>query len=381
MIKGKNKITVIVNGRFHAFDYAYELHKAGRLHRLISTMPYSSAKKFNIPRKLYVGFPIFEAFKILYRYLFNKELPTLLYAKLFTKLANCFIQKNTDVIISFAGYSHEVFDDERHKDKIKILDRGSTHTISNISLNKQAAIYHGKKFISHSPSFVNREINEYNLADLIMIPSTFVKQTFIENNVDENKLIFNPYAFSTTMFPVRSEIVNRDSQTILFVGQLSSRKGIKVLIDAFKLLKKELPNLKLWLVGSSSMIDLKSIELDGIEYFGKLNKEALKVKYEKASLLCLPSYEEGFGLVLVEAKYFRLPIITTLNTGVVDLFSKDENGYKIFEVGNPIDLKNKLKFELLKINKTEINENVNEISWNCFTKNLLNHIEMHEKNL
>ena len=86
-------------------------------------MPYSKAKKFNIPRKLYVGFPIFEAFKFIYRHLFNK-------------LANYFIPKNTDVIISFAGYSQEIFNDKRHIDKIKILDRGSTHTLTNISLKE-----------------------------------------------------------------------------------------------------------------------------------------------------------------------------------------------------------------------------------------------------
>ena len=373
MTKYKNKITVIVNGRFHAFDYASELNKTGRLKKLISTMPYSKAKKFNIPRKLYVGFPIFEAFKFIYRHLFNKELPTLFYAKLFTKLANYFIPKNTDVIISFAGYSQEIFNDKRHIDKIKILDRGSTHTLTNISLNKEAAIYHGKSYTPHSPSFIKREIDEYNLADFIMIPSAYVKQTFLENNINENKLIYNSFAFSTTMFPKRSEIVKRDPKTILFVGNLSPRKGIKVLIDAFKLSKKELPDLKLWLVGSSSKFDLKSIKLDGIEYFGKLNKKELKVKYEKASLFCLPSYEEGFGLVLIEAKYYNLPIITTKNTGISSLFD-NKCDYTLFEVGNPISLSKKINYFF----KNNINFNykyeINDKTWSDFVNIILNRL-------
>ena len=45
------KITVVVNGRFHAFDYAAELNKLGVLYKLISTMPYSKAKKFGFSLK------------------------------------------------------------------------------------------------------------------------------------------------------------------------------------------------------------------------------------------------------------------------------------------------------------------------------------------
>ena len=127
----EKKITVIVNGRFHAFDYASELHKKGLLDKLISTMPYSKAKIFNIPRNKYSGFPILEAVKYMFRKLFKKELPLVLYSKLFNKLCLSKIPKTTEVIISFAGYSKEIF--ENNDNKIKILDRGSTHTINNIN--------------------------------------------------------------------------------------------------------------------------------------------------------------------------------------------------------------------------------------------------------
>lgn len=125
----KKKITVIVNGRFHTFDYAAELHKLGYLDKLISTMPFYKAKSYGIGKDHYIGFSILEASKIVYREIFKKELPVNFYSKLFTLLANLFIPKNTDVIISFAGYSKEIFSDKKNFNKIKILDRGSTHTL------------------------------------------------------------------------------------------------------------------------------------------------------------------------------------------------------------------------------------------------------------
>ena len=377
-MKNKKKITVIVNGRFHAFDYAAELHKLGYLDKLISTMPYYKAKSFGISREHYVGFPILEASKILYRKIFNAELPVNVYAKLFTALAKLYVPRNTDVIIGFAGYSFEIFRDSKNLDKIKILDRGSTHTLTNIELKSQAATYHSTGYQSHNETFVKREIDEYEMADYIMVPSSFVKDTFINNNVSGSKLFLNPYAFSTTKFPKKSCEVSREPNTILFVGQLSPRKGIKVLVDAFKLLKIKLPESQLWLVGAMNGIDEALIKDEGIEYFGVLKKEVLKKKFETASVFCLPSFEEGLALVLTEAKYFELPIVATKNSGVEDLFKENEYGYTLFETANCQDLANKLEL-VLKSKDAFMDNKIRHTSWLDFTKMILQIIDAHEK--
>jgi glycosyltransferase involved in cell wall biosynthesis len=379
-MENKKKITVIVNGRFHAFDYAAELHKLGCLDKLISTMPYSKAKQFGIPRDKYVGFPFLEILKVLSLKIFNRHLPTMLYARFFTKLASFFITNDTDVIISFAGYSKEIFSDKKNFKKIKILDRGSTHTLANIKLKTQAANYHKTFYQSHPKKFVDREIIEYKMADYIMVPSSFVKKTFTNNHVPDDKLFLNPYAFSTTKFPKKSDKVNRELNTILFVGQLSPRKGIKVLVDAFNLLKLKLPEAKLWLVGAINGIDEAIIKKQGIEYFGVLKKDALKHKFESASVFCLPSFEEGLALVLTEAKYFKLPIVATKNTGVEDLFKENEDGYTLYETANPQDLANKLELAL-KSKYNLVDKKNEDVSWLDFTKTILQKIEAHEKNI
>jgi glycosyltransferase involved in cell wall biosynthesis len=367
----EKKITVIVNGRFHAFDYASELHKKGLLDKLISTMPYSKAKIFNIPRNKYSGFPILEAVKYLFRKLFKKELPLVLYSKLFNKLCLSKIPNTTEVIISFAGYSKEIF--ENNDNKIKILDRGSTHTINNIKLKELASKYHNTTFIPHNKSFIDREIEEYKLADYIMVPSSFVKKTFLENNINEHKIMLNPYGVSEKKFTNLDPTIERKDNVILFVGQLSPRKGIKVLIDAFKILKEKNSEIQLWLVGSINGINPDLLKVNGVKYFGVLSGKKLQNKFQSATLFCLPSFEEGLALVLTEAKYFNLPIVATSNSGVESLFEISENGYTLFETGNPIDLESKIS-NTLKDKNYHLNNKIVKNTWLDFTNKIIKSI-------
>lgn len=372
-----NKFTVIVNGRFHAFDYAAELHKMNKLDKLISTMPYSKAKEFGIPKDLYKGFPLIELIKITYRKIFRKELPLIAYSSFFCKIAKKHIPSTTNTIISFAGYSKEIFEDPENAAKLKILDRGSTHTLANIHLKREAAEYHNTTFTQHPENFIKRELKEYELADFIMVPSSFVEETFINNQVPKRKIIVNPYAFSTKKFSNNSneDLKIRKDNTILFVGQLSPRKGIKVLVNAFITLKKQLPNAKLWLVGALNDIDREMVKQDGIIYFGVLKGDDLKEKFQRATLFCLPSFEEGLALVLTEARHFGLPIVATPNTGVEELFVKDDAQYTLFEAGNEKELTRILLKKLNDIQNKEKSNNLKGKTWEGFTQNLLKNIE------
>lgn len=338
----EKKITIIVNGRFHAFDYAAELQKRGMLHKLISSMPNSRAKKFGIQKSKYVGLPIFEAIKVVWRKVFRKEPPTLLYARIFTKTALLFVPSNSDVIISFAGYTEEIFKSKKLKNTLKILDRSSTHTLANISLKQRAAEYHGVSWTSHPDEFIERELSEYCLADKILLPSTFVKHTFIENGVSEDKIIQIPYAFSRKKFDLTKEIPNEKQDAVLFVGQLSPRKGVGVLIDAMKIVRQTYPDYKLWLVGAlTSSFDVRMIESDWISYKGILRGDDLFEVYASSSVFCLPSFEEGLAYVLTEANYISLPIVATPNSGIEDVIQNNNEHY-IAPAGKPEALALKL---------------------------------------
>jgi alpha-maltose-1-phosphate synthase len=371
------KITVIVNGRFHAFDYASELHKRGLLYKMVSSMPYSVARRYGISRKKYIGLTFFEVLKRSWRIFFRREVPATFYAKLFTTTALKFVPSDSEVIISNAGYCKEIFTSSRLQSSIKILDRGSTHTLSNIMLNKLAADYHKINWLANPDNFVERELKEYELADKILVPSSFVMETFINNNISPDKLIKIPYAFSQKKFAGLTVDQKKREQTVLFVGQIGPRKGIGVLINSMKLVRDKIPHAQLWLVGGWNPLIDRSITYNSwIKYFGILRGEKLLEKYNSASVFCLPSFEEGLALVLTEALNQGLPIVATPNSGAEDIIKNGENGF-IVPAGDEIKTANRI-VEILENpefwNLTERNLKNDEMTWgkfcDLFLKNL-----------
>ncbi|KXX72546.1 glycosyltransferase family 4 protein [Flammeovirga sp. SJP92] len=330
------KYTVIVNGRFQAFDYASELHKQGKLDKLISSMPYYIAKKYNIPSDKYEGFPIFEYLKYSSRKVLKKNLPTMLYAKAFTKWAKTKIPKNTNVIFSSAGYSYEIFTDKQFQNVIKVLDRPSTHTLSNIELKKEAYRYHNSTFTPHKESFVKRELEEYKNANKIMIPSSFVERTFLDNGIKQDKIIKIPYPIGNNKFKNLTKTDSKREKSVLFVGQLSPRKGIQVLLDAFKIIDKKNNEIFLNVVGHRVKdYNVNFDNYENVKYLGPQKGQALYDIFNTSSLFCLPAYEEGMAFVLSEANYCGLPIIATKNSSIEDF--KVNNSKSIIEIptGDP----------------------------------------------
>jgi glycosyltransferase involved in cell wall biosynthesis len=102
----------------------------------------------------------------------------------------------------------------------------------------------------------------------------------------------------------------RAGREILFVGIDWERKGGPLLYDAFRLVRRELPDTTLRIVGCRPMAGG-----DGVYIEGRLNKnipeeaERLARCYLRASVFCLPSLFEPFGIVLAEAASVGLPCV------------------------------------------------------------------------
>jgi len=379
--RGELKVTVVVNGRFHAFDYAAELHSRGMLGRLISSMPKCVATRFGIPGKYYVGLFHFEVLKRVWRITFKRELPVLFYARHFTKSAAKYVPTNSSAIISFAGYSEEIFTLPLLSGIPKILDRGSTHTLVNQRLKHMAAQYHGTKWEAHPKDFIERELKEYELADAILVPSTFVRHTFLQEGINSNKIWQIPYGISIKRFAGLDHQATQRQEAILFVGNDQVRKGIGVLIDAMKIVRTAHPQMSLWVVGGTNEV-LKIFDLatnSWIKSLGALHGQLLLDRYKSAKIFCLPSFEEGLGLVLTEALQCGLPIIATHNTGATDIIEDGKEGFLI-PPGNPEALAGRiitLLDDQMLYDKMVANAKLrrNEMTWQRFVDNLVDKLQ------
>lgn len=227
-----------------------------------------------------------------------------------------------------------------------VLERGSSHAsfqrdilmeeyrtlnISTVELEK-----------SFSTERMERELLEYDLADAVSIPSSFVKRSFIENNFCEEKLFINAYGADLMNFACNPE--PHRTFRFIYAGSLSIRKGIHYLLDAFSNLN--LPETELWLVGKIEE-EIKPFILKysaaNIKILSPVPQLQLAGLYNKCDVFVICSIEEGMAMVQPQAMACGLPLICTTNTGGDDLIDDGVNGF-VIPIRQVQILKEKMEF-------------------------------------
>ncbi|MHB1688295.1 MAG: glycosyltransferase family 4 protein [Ignavibacteriaceae bacterium] len=152
-------------------------------------------------------------------------------------------------------------------------------------------------------------------ADLVLAASEYVRDSLIMNGVSPSRIALCPYGVDTERFRPAVKIDEHPFQ-ILFVGQLSQRKGIKYLLEAFKELRLEKAELVLMGGVGGSGDGLKSYE--GLfRHIRHVPYSELPQYYQSADIFVYPSLHEGSALAIYEALASGLPVITTPNSGSV----------------------------------------------------------------
>jgi glycosyltransferase involved in cell wall biosynthesis len=131
---------------------------------------------------------------------------------------------------------------------------------------------------------------------------------------------------------------------VIYVGQITARKGIGYLLRAVEPLVKR-RQVELWLVGE---IDPRIRRLldqyaSTFEYKGVCPRGDLWRLYSQSSVLVLASVEEGLALVQAQAMACGVPVIATTNTGAEDLFTDGVEGF-IVPIRSPEAIREKLQW-------------------------------------
>ena len=158
-----------------------------------------------------------------------------------------------------------------------------------------------------------RYVNEAFPADYKIIP----------NGIDVDHFASHPKPF----------LQYKDGKTnILFVGRLEKRKGLKYLLEAYSLLKWDLPNIRLIVVGPGtpdrdSYRILGARGLQDVEFVGKVSYDDLARYYATADIFCSPATgAESFGIVLVEAMASGKPVVASEIEGYKGILTHEEQG-------------------------------------------------------
>jgi glycosyltransferase involved in cell wall biosynthesis len=174
--------------------------------------------------------------------------------------------------------------------------------------------------------------------DGIITVSEFSRQDIIkEFNFPQEKIFVTHLAAEDIYFPRNKEKCKDylrshyelDGDFILYVGGFSPRKNISGLIEAYSMVKPQIPhNTKLVILGKKGRSyynyrDL-AINLDvkeDVVFPGYIPIEELPIFYNAAKLFCYPSFYEGFGLPPLEAMACGTPVITSNTTSMPEILS------------------------------------------------------------
>ncbi|WP_371136739.1 glycosyltransferase [uncultured Bacteroides sp.] len=127
--------------------------------------------------------------------------------------------------------------------------------------------------------------------------------------------------------------LNRYNFIIGFTGRMVRDKGIIELVNAFKCLQGNHPNIALLLVGMLEKRDALPENIvneikrnSSIIYTGYVENAMIEYYYAMMNLFVLPSYREGFPTSVLEASAMELPVITTKVTGCIDSIIEEKTG-------------------------------------------------------
>lgn len=139
--------------------------------------------------------------------------------------------------------------------------------------------------------------------------------------------------------------LDANSIVVLFIGRINRDKGILELMSAFNSLRKKSVNFELLMVGP-----MEASEDIAIREAVKPKKGLHLLGYQDdpesymaiSDILCLPSYREGFGTVVIETAAMGIPTIGTRIPGLVDAVVDGETGLLVTR-GNSCELEDALK--------------------------------------
>ena len=242
---------------------------------------------------------------------------------------------NSDAVIGFDTSSWLLAERASELGRKFILDRSIAHPLHYqevlLTLSRQFPEWVGE-YPPRLPAMTRAEETEHRMAARIVVPSAFVRGTLVERGIPSDKIAVIPFGVDLTAFRASPRPDPSRPLRFVFLGSLSARKGVPLLLQAWRSLAPA--KAELWLVGPVSERHARLIpSLPGLRLVGKVPHRELPGLLSQCDVLVFPSYFEGLAQVQLEGMAAGLPIIGTKASGAADLITDGVEGY-IIPVGD-----------------------------------------------
>lgn len=155
---------------------------------------------------------------------------------------------------------------------------------------------------------------------------------FYSKKISKPKVIYIPNFIDN----VSSKTCDLSSKQLISVGRLDPIKGFDDLIDLFNLFYQKYPDWNLHIVGDGPEKEILQTKINKLGLSKKITlcgtkfSEELENEYLNSSIYVMTSHSESFGLVLVEAANYGLPLIAFDSAqGANEIIENNKNGFLI----------------------------------------------------
>jgi glycosyltransferase involved in cell wall biosynthesis len=161
------------------------------------------------------------------------------------------------------------------------------------------------------------------------------------------------------------------AKTIMSVSSLTTTKGIDLNLKAISILIKKYPDLKYVVIGDGiEMAKLKKLTIDldlngSVTFLGQLNHNEAMKKIAESDIFSLPSWNEGFGVVYIEAMALEKPVIACVGEGITDVIEHGKNGFLV----KPKDIEDLVKIIDYLLSNSEECKKIGELARQTVVEN------------
>lgn len=317
-------VTISVGGTFHGFQLAEQLDRRGHLHRLLTTHRPRRGEQVDPQRVIATPWP-----ELFLRVPERLGLPwrgDYLKAQTFDWWASRRVKGDEDVLVAFAAFALHTVRAAKPYGIVTILERSSVHILHQQALLEEEYARWGLGPPRLDSRLVQKQVWEYGEADIICVPSTFARDSFLARGVPPHRLLCIPLGVDITRYHPNPKA---DSVFRIVAGGLSLQKGLPYLLEAVA----DLPEHGVELVLAGRIADdvrhLVARHGRPIRHVGVLSAREMSTLYAQSSVMVLPSVQDGFGLVILEAMASGLPVICSVHTAGPDVVRHGQDGYVV----------------------------------------------------
>ncbi len=192
------------------------------------------------------------------------------------------------------------------------------HTMPFFCPKKTIKMIHDISFVKYKDvySFWQRMYLNFDLrravrkCSKIVVPTQKVKKDLLKyTRVDEGRVIVVAHGYRPSR--VRREEVKRKKQ-IIYIGRLEEKKNINNLVKGFEMFNKKYSEYRLVLAGKKGYgFDEANCQKIGVKCLGYISEEKKQELLNESFCLALVSKDEGFGIPVLEAFDFGLPVLAS----------------------------------------------------------------------